>query len=453
MSSPEAVERVLAVVEERGLRHVTIGVFDVNARLRAKRFNVANLRKGLIEGTPFIAGVLANSPAEDLIETNPLVDPKDQFRDGLLLLDAESCRDLPFGDPKSLVIIGQYGEGDEIYCPRARLSLELERIEALGFEAFGGFELEGCVLAETEASVREKVPHTVALQPGYERYCSFDQITGMPLVDEIEAACAAMRIGIDTLHTEYIGQLEAGLSPVRGLQIADDAALYKTIAKTIVRRHDGMITFMARRNSENQGCGAHVNISLRERGSDCAAFYDPEGPDHMGATLRHFLGGLHAHVPELFLLFAPHVNSFKRLQPGLFTPLHNTWGFNNKTVAFRVLTTSPAATRIEVRIPGADINPYLALCAVLIAGRRGIEERLEPPAATVGDGWSLEKSPEPLFPRTFAEAIERFEGSALAREALGDAFVDIFASDRRWEIDQLERTVTDWEVRLLAESV
>jgi glutamine synthetase len=163
--------------------------------------------------------------------------------------------------------------------------------------------------------------------------------------------------------------------------------------------------------------------------------------------MKHFVAGLLAYVPELFLMLAPHLNSYKRFQPGLFTPLTNTWGINNKTVAFRVITVTPAATRVEFRVAGADVSPHIALMAVIGAGRLGIEQKLELAPPVEGDGWAVKDAPGEKFPVTFAEAIDRFEQSEVAKELLGTGFVAAFVGDRRWQIDQFAKTVTDWELK------
>lgn len=205
---------------------------------------------------------------------------------------------------------------------------------------------------------------------------------------------------------------------------------------------------MARRSEQEQGCGAHINVSLRRNDTDEPAFYDGQREDRLSDEMRFFLGGLNRYLPEFFLLLAPHLNSYKRFQPDLFTPLNNTWGINNKTVAHRAINVTPSAARIEVRLAGADMNPHLALLAVLAAGRLGIEQKIEPPPGVEGNGWAVEDPQGPTLPLDFAEAIARFDESALAREVLSPAFVDIYVADRRWQIDEFSKVVTDWELRM-----
>lgn len=454
-NSEDSIARVLALVEERGLTHVQMGVFDAMGRLCAKRYHVRNLKKAMTEGTAYFSGAVSIlDPRWDPIGTNAFFDPVNQFRDGILRLDSESCRDFPLeADGRGLLLIGQFVDETQAHCSRSRLTTEIDRLAALGFAAYGALELEAAVLNETAESLQKKTPETVELREDFGKVYSFvHQVGSADLLDGLLDVCNAMGVGIDTLHAEYRYMMEVGLSPELGVRIADNAALYKSIAKIVGRQNDALVTFMARRSGTEQGCGAHVNISLRDLDTGEGVFFDADADDRMSATMKQFIAGLHHYLPDLFLLLAPNFNSYRRFQPGLFTPLNNSWGVNNKTVAFRAINLSPSAARVEVRPSGADINPYLALTAVLAAGRKGIEEELRPPEPIVGDGWSVDPS-GPKFPLVFAEAIDRFENSKVAREVLGGDFVAGFVSDRRWQLDLFDRTVTDWELHMFAEGV
>jgi glutamine synthetase len=449
MNSPESMQKVIALANERELTHANIGMFEVNGSFRSKRYNVRHLEKAMTDGIAWIAVPSALDPAENIIETNPFANPESGFGDGVLRIDADTCREYPLdSDGSGMLLIGRFVDETALHCPRALLAQEIERLDALGFDAFGGFELEGAMLAETESSIQSKRPEDVNLMPGFDRvYSLVDQAHLAPLMDELLGVCTTMGIELDTIHPEYLGMLEVGIRPATGMRIADNAGLYKAVAKAITRKHGGMMSFMARRHPESQGCGAHINLSLKDKATGEGVFHDPDAEHRMSPIMRHVVAGLLAYVPELFLMLAPHLNSYKRFRPGLFTPLTNTWAINNKTVAFRVINITPAATRVEFRVAGADVSPHIALTAVLMAARLGIEGKLELAPPVEGNGWAVEDAADAKFPLTFAEAIDRFERSEIAREFLGNGFVDAFVGDRRWEIDQLANTVTDWELR------
>jgi glutamine synthetase len=448
--SDEAIERVLTLADERGLSHANLGAFESNGSYRSKRYNVRHLKKSMTEGIAWIAVPSGLSPADGIIETNPFADPASGYRDGVLVMDPGSCRETPFdSDGNGLLLIGQFTGDLAEHCVRALLSRELERLDALGFQLYGGLEMEGAVLAETADSLRNKRPADVQIMPGFDRVYSFtDQSIGSGFIDDLVATCGVMGLPLDTAHAEMYHMLEVGMQPATGIRIADNAGLYKAVAKVVAARHGAYVTFMARRIDNDQGCGAHINVSLRHKGTGETAFYDPAREDRLSDTMRYFLGGLNRYLPELFLLLAPHLNSYKRYQLGLFTPLTNTWGINSKTVAFRALNVTPAAARIEVRPAGADICPHLALLAVTAAGRLGIEQRIEPPDPVNGNGWAVEDPEGPPLPLRFEEAIDRFEESSVAKEITSEGFHAAFVGDRRWQVETFARTVTDWELAM-----
>ena len=450
MSNDDSISRVLKLAEERGLTHVNLGTYEVNGSYRSKRYHVRHLKKSMTDGIAWIAIPSGIDTADQIIPTNPFVNPDKGFADAVLLMDPDSCREMPYdSDGNGLLLIGNFTGEHAAHCVRALLTREIERLSTLGYDLYGGFELEGAVLAETAESLRSKCPADVKTVDGFDKVYSFEnQTRHAGLMDELISTCAKMGLPLDTIHAEFVGMLEVGMTPTLGVRIADNAALYKSVAKIVAARHDAYITFMARRHESEQGCGAHINVSLRQIGTDSPIFHDADREDRLSQTMRYFIGGLNRYIPELFLLLAPHLNSYKRFLPDLFTPLNNTWGINNKTVAFRALNVTPAAARVEVRLAGADINPHLGLLAVIAAGRLGIEQKIEPPPPVETSGWSVENPEGPSMPMNFIEAIERFDTSEVAREVLSPGFVDAFVSDRQWQVEQFSKTVTDWELAM-----
>jgi glutamine synthetase len=174
-------------------------------------------------------------------------------------------------------------------------------------------------------------------------------------------------------------------------------------------------------------------------------FWDKNKNGNMSDTMRHFIGGVQALLPDFLLLYAPNLNSFKRLVPGIFAPTHATWGKENRTCALRVVGDSPSSIRVECRVPGADANPYLSLSGLIGSGIHGIENKIEPTEPIVGNGFDQKISPKLAFPKSFPEAIERFSSSQIARDILGDEFVSVFANTRRAQNSQLSKLVTDVE--------
>ena len=447
--SADLIERVLEQADALALSHANLGYFDSTGVFRGKRYALRHLKKAMTEGIAWLALPSGMSPADDGIFSNRWIDPSGGYSDGVVRLDPESARALPFDSGgKGLLLVGEFIGSIARHCPRALLRAELERLAALGFDLFGAFELEGAVLAETAESLRGKRAADVAVVPGWERVYSFvDQSGQAGFIDDLLACCETMGMPLETAHAEFTHILEVGMAPATGLRIADNAGLYKAAAKIVAARHDAYVSFMARRSEKDQGCGAHINVSLKDRDSGESVFFDPEAEHRLTGTALHFIGGLLTYLPELFLLLAPNLNSYKRYAPGIFTPLNNSWSINNRTVAFRVSNATKGSARVEVRPAGADVCPHLALLAVCLAGRLGIEEKIEPPAPLTGNGWAETDTGAPPFPLEFGAAIDAFAKSEIARTHIGEGFVGDFVTDRQWQQQTFADTVTDWEIR------
>jgi glutamine synthetase len=202
---------------------------------------------------------------------------------------------------------------------------------------------------------------------------------------------------------------------------------------------------MAKYDDRIDGCSGHLHQSLWSLDGERNLFWDAGAPHHATELLRSYIAGLAATLPELMALYAPNVNSYKRLVEGSWAPTNVTWGIENRTCALRAILSGESAARVENRTPGADVNAYLGFAASLAGGLYGIERGLPCPEPVAGDAYKSNEGPR--LPRTLREAIELFESSEVAREYLGAAFVEHYAAMRRWECDQYDRAVTDWERR------
>lgn len=451
----DEIARVMGEVAACGLSHVSVGCVDWNGRLRTKQLHTRNLEKALGEGTVITSAIFATDAAEHPMENGVFQDPGNGYRDASLRFDALSVNVDPLHTSGAgMVLLGQLGGEHAAYCPRALLARECERLSALGLLALSAYEIECHVLQETLDSISRKIPGDLNAHPDFARMYSFvDQAVVEGLFHDIRVATAAMSIPVDSLHVEFRGLLEAGLVPSTGVTSADRLTLYKALVKALARKHGALATFMAQLSNQHESAGGHLNLSLLDSVTRAPVFHDHSQPAQLSTTLRWFVGGLQRFSPELFLLYAPNLNSFKRFGMAAFVPRTNTWALDNKTVAFRVVNTSPQLTRVELRVVGADINPYLTLAAALAAGRRGIEARLDPTLPANGNALRDTATGGKSFPADFATAIARWRGSEFAHETFGTAFVEAFALSRDWQLTQFERAVTDWEVRQFAECV
>jgi glutamine synthetase len=261
------------------------------------------------------------------------------------------------------------------------------------------------------------------------------------LMDEM----LAFGVPIEGLHTETgPGVYEVAILFSDALEAADRAILFKTGAKEIGSRFGVMPSFMAKWNAQYPGCSGHIHQSLSDGKRNL--FHDAKSARGMSPLFESYLAGQVSCLMEFAPMFWPTINSYKRLVDGFWAPVKPTWGMDNRTASFRVLAGSPKSTRLETRCPGADINPYLAVAAVLAAGLHGVEKKMKlttPPITGTNQG----AEDIARAPRTLIETTRVFRQSSIARDWLGDDFVDHFAATREWEWRQWLDGVTDWELK------
>jgi glutamine synthetase len=253
----------------------------------------------------------------------------------------------------------------------------------------------------------------------------------------------AFGVPIEGLHTETgPGVYEAAILFSEALEQADRAVLFKTGAKEIGSRFGIMPSFMAKWSKDYPGCSGHIHTSLSDGKTNL--FYDARGRHAMSKLFESFLAGQVSTLMEFAPMFWPTINSYKRLVDGFWAPVKPTWGVDNRTASFRVIPGSAKSTRLETRCPGADVNPYLAMAAVIAAGLAGIGQQMKlttPPIHGTNQG----ADDIPRAPRTLIETTRIFRASDRARDWFGDDFVDHFAATREWEWRQWLDAVTDWE--------
>jgi glutamine synthetase len=435
------------IVKERGLSHVKVGLHDVDGILRGKYLHVDKFFSALDGGFGFCDVVLGWDSNDQLYDNVTYTGWHTAYPDAPARIVPDSCRELPT-EPGGLFFLCEFAAPASDLCPRGTLKRVLERARQLGFEVRCGFEYEFFVFAETAHSIREKGYRNLKpISPGFFGYSVLRNSVYAEWYREMLDLCERMDFGIEGLHTETgAGVLEAALRVADGLAAADKAALFKTFIKVLAQRRQWLITFMAKWSKDWPGCGGHIHISLARANDGAPAFHDAAAPHGIGTTLRQFVAGQQALMPEILAMIAPTVNSYRRLIPGFWAPTSATWGIENRTTALRVIPGSPKSTRVEYRIAAADANPYLALAAAVGAGLWGIEHKLDPGEPVKGNAYALTHPPQLDLPRTLMEAAGRLKGSAAARSLFGDAFVEHYAASREWEEREFRKHISDWEL-------
>ena len=329
-----------------------------------------------------------------------------------------------------------------LQSPRGILQRQLDRCAEHGWTALAGTELEFIAFDTT---------YEDAWRGGYRELQPVNQynvdysIVGTtrvePLLRSIRNHMYDAGLDVEGAKGECnLGQHEIGFLYADALTTADNHAFYKTAAKEIAAQQGKAITFMAKYN-EREGNSCHIHLSLRGQDGELV-FWDAEKGERSD-LYDHFVAGVLATIAEFTLLYAPNINSYKRFADGSFAPNTIAWGLDNRTCAIRLVGHGPSA-RMENRVPGGDVNPYLALAAMVAGGLHGIEHELPLPEALVGNAYT---SGLPRVPTTMGEARDLFSGSVLAREAFGHDVVDHYVNMADVELASYNATVTDWELR------
>jgi glutamine synthetase len=367
------------------------------------------------------------------------------YGDFVIRPDLGTLRRVPWL-PGTALVLGDVCDhhGQELpHSPRAILKRQLARLHRQGLTAKMASELEFYVFDEEFRAARDRRYQDMRTAGWYiEDYHVFETSKREPLMRAIRNGMEAAGIPIQESKGEWgPGQAELNVVYAEALEMADRHAIMKNGVKEIAHLQGKALTFMAKWRKDLAGSSCHIHSSLWAEGNP--VFADKADPDGVSSTFRHYLAGQLAHAAELTPFLAPYVNSYKRFQAGSFAPTNIVWSRDNRTAGFRILGHGKA-TRVECRIPGADVNPYLAYAALLAAGMAGMEQRLELGAPFSGDAY---KSGEvPSVPRTLHDALDRLDRSAMLREALGDEVVEHYLHAGRWEQAQYDAAVTDWEL-------
>ncbi len=364
------------------------------------------------------------------------------YGDFVFVPDMTTLRLAPWQAGAAIVLCDIELQGHQVadMSPRTMLKMQLARLAGHGLTAFAATELE-FILFRTSYEEAWKNAYR-DLTPGNQYNCDYS-ILGTarvePVIRRIRNAMEAAGIQVENSKGECnLGQHEINFAYGPAVQAADGHVIYKEAAKEIAAEAGCALTFMAKFN-EREGNSCHTHLSLRDAGGK-PVFLDQDG--HSPSPLfQQFLAGLLAHAAEIAFFFAPNINSYKRYAAGSFAPTALAWGMDNRTCAFRVLGHGKSL-RVENRLPGGDVNPYLALAAMIAAGLDGIEKELAPVPVFAGNAYAADL---PRVPETLAQAATLFSESAFTKAAFGTDVVRHYTNMAQVELDAFNAAVTDWE--------
>ena len=452
-SAPE--HAAVAAIRKSGATKVKVACSDIDGILRGKYLHrdkfLSAAQPHPDGGFGFCDVVFGWDSADQCYDNTQVTGWQHGFPDALARLDLATARHVPW-DNGVPFFLGEFINADGTpypVCPRQTLKRVLKRAEKLGLQAMTGMEFEWFNFAETPQSwAAKKGVGPEPITPGMFGYSLLRMADQRPFFNALMDDMAAFGVPIEGLHTETgPGVYEAAIAFSPALEQADRAILFKTGAREIGKQHGVMPSFMAKWNAALPGCSGHIHQSLSDGSTGRKnLFFDADSPRKMSALFESYLAGQVACLMEFAPLFWPTINSYKRLVDGFWAPVKPTWGLDNRTASFRVIAGSPKATRLETRCPGADVNPYLAMAAVIAAGLHGVEKGLKLTAPPI-TGTNQGAEHIPRAPRSLLETTRVLRQSDIARDFLGDTFVDHFAATREWEHRQWQDAVTDWELK------
>ncbi|MFE2016645.1 glutamine synthetase family protein [Streptomyces sp. NPDC059499] len=441
---PLRPEELRLLVASGEIDTVVLAFPDMQGRLQGKRFAASFFVDEVLEhGTEGCNYLLAVDTDMNTVDGFAMSSWANGYGDFAMHPDLATLRRVPWHEGTAMLLADLAWEDGSpvVAAPRQILRRQLERLAAHGLTAHVGTELEFIVFKDTYEQAWDR--NYRDLTPANQYNIDYSVLgTGRiePLLRRIRNEMAAAGLTVESAKGECNpGQHEIVFRYDEALVTCDQHAVYKTGSKEIAAQEGVSLTFMAKFN-EREGNSCHIHLSLRdEDGQSVMAGEDGT----MSPVMRHFLAGQLAALRDFSLLYAPNINSYKRFQPGSFAPTAVAWGHDNRTCALRVVGHG-RSMRFENRLPGGDVNPYLAVAGLVAAGLHGIEHALELPDACEGNAYTAGYD---QVPTTLREAADLWEDSDVAREAFGDEIVAHYRNMARVELEAFDAAVTDWELR------
>jgi glutamine synthetase len=440
---------VLDYIKKHPAGKVKIAITDIDGILRGKYIAVEKFLSAIDGDTGFCDVVFGWDSSDVAYDNTTYTGWHTGYPDAPVKLDINTFRKIPWERdlPFFLGSLQDTGKNSHV-CPRLLLTKIGGEAHKMGLHPVFSQEFEWFNFAETPKSAQDKNYRGMTpLTPGMFGYSILRSTLQNPFFTDLFGLLKDFDVPLEGLHTETgPGVLEAAIQYGPLLTAGDRAVLFKSAVKEIAYRHGIMATFMAKISETLPGCGGHVHQSLWDKGNKKNLFYEKNARDQMSEVMRSYVAGQLYCLPHILPLFAPTVNSYKRLVEGAWAPTTLTWAVDNRTVALRVLSTAMKSCRLESRVIGSDVNPYLAMAGCLAAGLYGIRKKLklkQPP--TTGNGYrDLSNG---TLPSTLHEATQQMKNSDIALELLGEKFVEHFSQTREWEWRQHLKAVTDWEFK------
>ena len=436
-------------VAEGRIDTVLACMVDMQGRLMGKRFHAQFFVDSGWKETHSCNYLLATDMEMETVPGYKATSWEKGYGDYALKPDLSTLRRVPWLEGTALVlcdVLDHHTHEDIPHSPRAILKKQVKRLEAMGLKAFMATELEFFLFDQTYDDARASGYRDLQLASGYnEDYHIFQTTKEEDVMRAIRNGLQGAGIPVENTKGEAsAGQGEVNVRYADALTMADRHVIIKNACKEIAWQRGKAITFLAKWHYNAAGSSSHIHQSLWSVDGATPLFFDEKGEHGMSATMKHYMAGLLSHASEITYFLAPYINSYKRFMAGTFAPTKAIWSKDNRTAGYRLCGENSKAIRVECRVGGSDLNPYLAMAALIAAGIDGIERKLELEPAFVGDAYGAREVRE--IPRTLRSAAVALSSSAMLRHAFGDDVVDHYVRAAEWEQEEYDRKITDWEV-------
>jgi glutamine synthetase len=441
-----SIEELTAAIQSGAIDTVVVAMTDMQGRLTGKRIHGDHfLNEVLKHGTEGCNYLLAVDVDMNTVQGYEMSSWERGYSDFELAPDFNTLRLIPWQEGAALVLadVQWLDHSPVVASPRQILRKQIANLEKAGMQAMCGTELEFVVYKDSYEEAWNKAYRD--LTPVNQYNVDYSILGGSriePLLREIRLGMSAAGMTVESVKGECnLGQHEIAFKYSDALSNCDQHVIYKNGAKEIASEAGYALTFMAKPN-EREGNSSHIHLSFRGLNGELVMADESDKEHGMSELGRQFIAGQLAHMRELSLLFAPNINSYKRYVPGSFAPTAIRWGRDNRTCAFRLVGRG-AGLRLENRIPGGDVNPYLAVAGIIAAGLDGITKKMKVEPAFTGNAYV---SDSPRVPSTMNEALDLWEKSAWVKETFGEEVQAHYANMARVEIAAYGKAVTDWEL-------
>ena len=446
MSEVLTFEELKAAVSDGSVDTVLVCLVDMQGRLMGKRFVARHFVDSAWEETHCCDYLLATDLEMATPDGYASTSWQSGYGDYVMKPDLNTLRPVPWLEGTAMVlcdILDHHTHEEVAHSPRAVLKKQVARLEAMGLAAMMATELEFFLFEKRFDEIRKEGFRSLEPISGYNQDYHILQTTKEEdIMRPVRNYLVAAGVPVENSKGEAeTGQEELNIKYAPALETADHHTIAKHAVKEIAWQKGRAATFLSKWRRNKVGSSSHVHQSIWKDGK--SAFFDANDELGMSALMRNYLAGLLKYAVDSTYFLAPYVNSYKRFQKGTFAPTRIIWSVDNRTAGFRLCGDGTEAVRVECRIGGSDINPYLALAAQIAAGVKGIEEALElvPPAK--GDTYGGSSG---MIPQNLRDAREALEGSAMLREAFGDEVIDHYCRAAGWELEEFDRVVTDYEI-------